>query len=431
MPGDCGTIDIGCQVGSAVTSGFQHLADQAGKWAGEMTVNAMTWWVRTGSADPNTHAVHEAQGWMKMLVPAVLVGSILWQCIRMALSRNGEPVANIVLGLVRYAAISAVSLVVLAGAVQAGDAFSTVLTEGSAEDFGHRMQSVMTANVITNPIGLFTMGLIMALISACLWFLGFLRQGGILILATMIPLVAAGSINPTTRAWFSKWASMVLALVAFKPMAAIIYVVGFSFLGNGQSFNTVMVGFAILVLSLVALPALTRFFSWTGAGGGGGSAGGGLLAAGGGLAAMAGGRAGGGGGGAMSMSSSGPGSQGGAAATGFGMANPGAAGPGGAPSSGGRGPGASPAPGGDAGASPTAGSAPGGGESGGELSGGAAATSGPSSAAGGGSGAAAGGAAAGGAAAAGGPAGAAGSVANAGYQGAQSAAQNMTGERDD
>jgi hypothetical protein len=84
-----------------------------------------------------------------------------------------------------------------------------------------------------------------------------------MILAGVLPLAAAGSLAPLTRPWVRKIISWMLALIWYKPAAAAVYAVAFTMIGSGKSPRTVLMGFVMLVLSVLTLPALMKFFTWT------------------------------------------------------------------------------------------------------------------------------------------------------------------------
>ena len=89
------------------------------------------------------------------------------------------------------------------------------------------------------------------------------RQAALLILAGVLPLAAAGSIAPMTRAWIRKVTAWMLALICYKPAAAAVYAAAFTMIGSGGSPRTVLMGFVMLLLSVLMLPALMKFFTWT------------------------------------------------------------------------------------------------------------------------------------------------------------------------
>ena len=89
------------------------------------------------------------------------------------------------------------------------------------------------------------------------------RQGALVVLAGVLPLAAAGMLTPATRTWFRRVTGWMLALIFYKPAAAAVYATAFTMIGAGKDTRTVLMGFAMVFLSLLALPVLMRLFSWT------------------------------------------------------------------------------------------------------------------------------------------------------------------------
>ncbi len=266
-------IDIGCEIQQAAKGAFEQIAESAAGAAGQMIADSLTWWIRTPSVDPQTPAVATAQSYTLPLIALVLMGSVLVQALRMTLSRKRDPMLNVGIGLVRYFVVATLGLVVLAGALKAADDFSVWVVGQSMADFSTRMKTVLTPAVIANPFSLLAMGGLGYLLGAVQWVLGFVRQAGILVLAALLPLAASGSVNESTKPWLSRMLPWLLTLVLYRPMAALIYMIGFTFLGTANDVTTVMTGLMVLVLAVIAMPAMMRFFSWAGvsAGGGGGA----------------------------------------------------------------------------------------------------------------------------------------------------------------
>jgi hypothetical protein len=79
----------------------------------------------------------------------------------------------------------------------------------------------------------------------------------------VLPLAAAGMLTPATRGWFRRVTGWMLALIFYKPAAAAVYATAFTMIGTGKDPRTVLMGFAMVFLSLLALPVLMRFFTWT------------------------------------------------------------------------------------------------------------------------------------------------------------------------
>jgi len=89
------------------------------------------------------------------------------------------------------------------------------------------------------------------------------RQASLVILAGVLPLAAAGTLTPATRGWFKKVTGWMLALIFYKPAAAAVYAAAFTLTGTGTGVRAILMGFAMVGLSLLALPVLMRLFTWT------------------------------------------------------------------------------------------------------------------------------------------------------------------------
>jgi type IV secretion system protein TrbL len=280
---ECGALDLTCEAGKAIESVFTSLVTQVAQGAADLVVGATTWWLNTPSVDPQDPAVLAAQGATGYLVTAILVVSVLVQAGRLIVTRRAEPLGMIASGLARFAVVSALGLVLLHGALQAGDALALELLDGAAGNFGTFMRAQLTGP----PENLFLI-LLVSIIAAVLgilqWGLMDLRQAGLLVLAAAIPLAASGSLTRATRGWLNRLMGWLIACVAYKPGAAFIYFIGFTYVSspsanaNGRT-GTMLTGVMVLALAVVAMPALMKLFSWTGANIAGAGGGSGLLGA--------------------------------------------------------------------------------------------------------------------------------------------------------
>ncbi|WP_300017776.1 hypothetical protein [Pseudonocardia sp.] len=274
---ECGTFDLGCQTGQAIGSAFQGIVAEVARGAAELVVTTATWWVETDSIDPRDPAVAAAQDATRELILIILVGSVLVQSIRIILSRKGEPLVMVATGLIRFAVVSALGLVALEIALRAGDALASQLLDGAASNFALLMEDVLVDGDATFLVLL--VSLIAAVLSLVQWVLMAMRQAGLLVLAAMLPLAASGSLTRSTRGWLDKIMVWLLAMVAYKPAAAFIYYIGFSYLSSPNAAHagnagTMITGIMVLLLAVIAMPVLLKFFAWSGTQIGGGSGGG-------------------------------------------------------------------------------------------------------------------------------------------------------------
>jgi hypothetical protein len=265
--------DPGCVVGtfvktatggatSDVLNGIAQAIDTGVRWVVDNTV---TWWVQIPSpnlaAEP---AVTRVQQWLLPITAAVAVGGVIAAGARMALTRRASPLLDITGGLLTVAAAGTLGLTVATLLLKAGDAWSSwVLQVSTGGQFTHRLDLILqlgggAAAAVTLVFGL--IAIVLSLVQAVLMLF---RQAALVILAGVLPLAAAGSIAPMTRPWVRKVTGWMLALICYKPAAAAVYAAAFTLIGTGRSLRTVLMGFVMLLLSVLMLPALMKFFTWT------------------------------------------------------------------------------------------------------------------------------------------------------------------------
>ena len=137
-----------------------------------------------------------------------------------------------------------------------------MLQASAGGQFAARLTSVLTLGGAT-PAVVVVLGIVAIIISAIQAVLMLFRQGALVVLAGVLPLAAAGTLTPATRGWFRRVTGWMLALIFYKPAAAAVYATAFTMIGTGKDPRTVLMGFAMVFLSLLALPVLMRFFTWT------------------------------------------------------------------------------------------------------------------------------------------------------------------------
>ena len=243
----CAVFDLTCRASAAADDIFARVVDTIARGSADLIVATSTWWATTDSVDPRATAVLTAQHATAPLTLALLVGGVLVAAIRMILSRKAEPLMAAGAGLVRFVLVSALGLTVLAGALQAGDALSRQLLGDAAGQFASFMRAELTAPGESLFVTLLV-AVVGAVLSLVQWLLMALRQAGLLVLAAMLPLAASGP-----RAWLYRLAGWLAAMVAYKPAAAFIYYLGFTYLSApAQGRGTVGVKVTGLMVLLLA-----------------------------------------------------------------------------------------------------------------------------------------------------------------------------------
>lgn len=362
-----------------------------------------------GHAAPgsSTGAVGFLRGSTWYYVGGLAVLSVIIGGIRMVWEQRAQPGKELLQSLITLVVVSGAGLAVMTLAIGLTDSFSVWILDqatnchvsdaGSSTCFGTNLASLLAIGVVVNPavglIGTLLLASLALLMTYVQIALMVVRGGLLVIFAGVLPLTASFTNTQMGKQWFLKMIGWAIAFILYKPAAALIYAAAFQLVGtdaftkNGQGLWAILTGLALMLMAVIALPALMKFVApMTGAISGGGNAAMALAAAGGGAVGEA-------ASGAMKRASSATSDSSGA----------GGGGPSGASSAGGGKPSAPSTPSG-AGGGKASGS--GGGAAGSSgAAGGATAAGGASASVAGGAGAAAGGsAAAGGAAAAAGPA---------------------------
>jgi hypothetical protein len=193
----------------------------------------------------------------------------------MVIARRANPLLDVTGGLLTLAAVTTIGTIVPTLLLKAGDSWSAwILQVSTGGQFAQRLATALVLGGSAAPAVVLIFGIAAIVLSLMQAVLMLFRQAALVILAGVLPLAAAGSLAPLTRPWIRKITSWMLALICYKPAAAAVYAAAFTMIGSGKSPRTVLMGFVMLVLSVVTLPALMKFFTWTtgqvaGSGGGG------------------------------------------------------------------------------------------------------------------------------------------------------------------
>ncbi|MDG4833028.1 hypothetical protein O7627_27525 [Solwaraspora sp. WMMD1047] len=282
----CEIWDLGCPVRERAAeevadSVVGRLADMIADAQSALITSTITWWLQLPPVDVEAApAVRTLQEWMLPFALVIAVGGTLWQSLMLILSRRGEPLIAVVKGLFTTVIWGAVSVTGVHLLLQGGEAYTEwVLTHGLGCDPGlgqdaecktdalaGRMQ-IMLAPAGPNlaSILIVTVGMVVLAATVTQAILLLFRSGAILILAGLLQLAASGTFTAATSNWLRRVLGWLLALVFYEPFAATCYAVGFMLIGDRENTDiaTWFTGVGMLGLSLVALPAMMRFFNWT------------------------------------------------------------------------------------------------------------------------------------------------------------------------
>lgn len=160
------------------------------------------------------------------------------------------------------------------------DSFSSwVLNNSVSDPVANRFIALASMGGITAPGAVIFAGIVLIFSGIIQAVLMFLREGAVVVLVGVVILAAAGGFNPATKSWFPKVVGWMMGLIFYKAFAALTYAAAFHFIGSDDGDpRTVFVGITMIVLSIVALPVMVKFFSWAAPAAVNGSGAGGALA---------------------------------------------------------------------------------------------------------------------------------------------------------
>src|SRR4051794_13958097 len=248
-------------VSDLVGNSFAAAMRDGATWVIKTTV---AWWIEVPAVDLTTTPVDTIRGYVQWLAVAVAVAGVIWQGILLALSRRPQPLLNVGRGLFYLALWSAIGVIGPAAALRAGDVFSGwVLDQAAGGQAADRLIQLASLSGISSAGAVVVIGLLMMLAGLVQAVLMLFREGAVVILAGVVVLAAAGSFTNATRPWLTRVLGWQLALICYKPAAALVYAAALALVGQGQDPRTVVVGLTMMILAIVALPVLMKFFTWT------------------------------------------------------------------------------------------------------------------------------------------------------------------------
>ena len=118
--------------------------------------------------------------------------------------------------------------------------------------------TVGLAGTVTTAFIAIVLGIIAFLATVIQIMLMLVRGGMLVLLVGTLPLVAAFSNTEMGLQWFRKASAWLIAFALYKPAAAVVYAVAFDLAGQPGAL-ALLDGVMMLVLAILALPALLRF----------------------------------------------------------------------------------------------------------------------------------------------------------------------------
>ena len=294
----CGWNSIGCHVRDGVVGGVRSVFDsqldaierQIGAAVASALDSLSSFWLtieappiatdpggtrRTGQAWVSSPPVGFLESRTSFLVIALAVVSVIVGGMRMAWESRGEPARELLRSLLTLVLVMGCGTAVIQLLTTAADSFALWLVD-EAVPTGSSFERELGRLVLfgtddLNRVGAGGMPKLVFIQFAILLFFASLlqimlmlvRSGMLVLLAGTLPLAASMTNTELGRAWFTKCCGWIIAFIAYKPAAALIYAAAFrmmqeGLLGGARDLVGLVTGLMVMLMTIFALPALLR-----------------------------------------------------------------------------------------------------------------------------------------------------------------------------
>ncbi|MEZ2390242.1 hypothetical protein AB6813_11955 [bacterium RCC_150] len=250
-------------------------------WLGTFWVNVDTTPViQPGTVDQQSDVVFWAQNQLWWYTLVLVIFGILVGCGRLVWEQRTQHLQGILKQLITFILVTGSGVAVLQLLIGGFDEMAKALLSNATKgtSFGQSVSGMIALNNQLGVLLIIIFGAIAACVSLIQLVLMIARSGLLILLAGALPTSAAFTNTETGRQWFQRFLSWLIAFTLYKPAAALCYAVAFKLMSSNVFTSAddgvkVIVGLSLMVLAVVALPALMRAVTpmvAAAAGGGGG-----------------------------------------------------------------------------------------------------------------------------------------------------------------
>lgn len=243
---------------------------------GETAKGLGSFWVHTPSVplEGPDNAVTFMRDTTLWYVGVLMMISVFYAAGQMIWNRKGQPLTDLLASLLKYILVSAASVSAITMLLHAGDEFSAwVIDQSTGAEFGAALTGLMALTAFTSvtigpglAIFIIVVGIIAILISVIQIGLLIIRSAMAIILVGTLPMAYSATNTQWGKQWSQKHTSWLIAFIAYKPVASLIYAAAFKIFGTfgstngdlGQRIVYFCSGIVLMVASLLALPAMMR-----------------------------------------------------------------------------------------------------------------------------------------------------------------------------
>jgi len=281
-------MDMKCHVVDGVQSVASSWIDTANRTSTEFfstILNSLaTFWVKPktpvqlatstddGHTWTDTKTVAFVHGQTLKLTLGILTIAIVIAGMRMAWEQRAKPLQELLKALLTFIVVSGAGTAAIQLLITASDEFAVKVVNAAVgdESFSSTIRSMLISpsdygggSGITSALMLILLGQMAAWASLIQIVLMLIRSAMLVLLGATLPLAAAATNTEVGRAWLKKYCAWTLGFIAYKPAAALIYAAAIKLkddqmLGSDTSLMKSLTALMMMLLAILALPALLR-----------------------------------------------------------------------------------------------------------------------------------------------------------------------------
>lgn len=302
----CSPMDMKCHMQDAVQSvtsnGFATAERMTSDFFSTILNSLATFWVKPKTPVTLATSSDGGQTWTEsktvafmhektlVLTLTIFTLAIVIAGIRMAWEQRAKPLQDLLKAMLTFLVVCGAGTAAVQLLIAWSDDFalSVVNDAVGGEGFVDALKNVVTGpsdtgggvgNVVKSVLMLVLLGQLSAWASLIQIVLMLIRSAMLVLLGSTLPLAAAATNTEVGKAWFKKYCAWTLGFIAYKPAAALIYAAAIKlkqekiFAQGSSGLLPSLTGVMMMMLAILALPALLRLAVPITAAVGGGSAG--------------------------------------------------------------------------------------------------------------------------------------------------------------
>jgi hypothetical protein len=251
---------VGAGAKAVASNGFQQAAETIFSSYDDLIKQFLTSWV---GSDFLVSLDNKATAWFQdtslPITILLLTVGLMIAGIRTMYTQRGEEFGEAIRNLARVVAVTSFGTVLIQILVWGGDAYAEWILKvsGTSATAGY----VDAGFAAASPGLALLFGLVGVLAVGIQWVIMFVRQAMLLLLNAFWPMSASYAMLRQGQQAFEKITAWIIAFIIYSPLAASIYAFAWRLKSGQDGAGGVIYGLMLIILAVVALPAIMRLIT--------------------------------------------------------------------------------------------------------------------------------------------------------------------------